>query len=158
MNPIEEKHLDAVLALNNQHAVETSELSRDALADMVDMAFTALQVGDGMDGFILTYADQSHYQGDNFRWFVQRYSSFVYVDRIIVASSARGHGLARSFYQHLIEHARRNGFSHIACEVNRVPPNPASEAFHDALGFNEVGRAEIVGGAKLVRYLIKDLA
>jgi hypothetical protein len=41
----------------------------------------------------------------------------------------------------------------IGCEVNSDPPNPASDAFHERLGFAEVGRAALPGGTKLVRYL-----
>jgi predicted GNAT superfamily acetyltransferase len=37
------------------------------------------------------------------------------------------------------------------CEVNAEPPNPASDAFHAAMGFAEVGSATL-GGGKQVRY------
>ncbi len=43
----------------------------------------------------------------------------------------------------------------MGCEVNLEPPNPVSDAFHEALGFTEVGRAAIHDGKKLVRYLVK---
>jgi uncharacterized protein len=43
----------------------------------------------------------------------------------------------------------------VVCEVNIDPPNPASEAFHLALGFKEVGQATIHGGTKTVRYFEK---
>jgi predicted GNAT superfamily acetyltransferase len=45
------------------------------------------------------------------------------------------------------------GHELIACEVNADPPNPASDAFHAALGFKPVGLAAIHGGSKTVRYL-----
>ena len=45
----------------------------------------------------------------------------------------------------------------VVCEVNREPPNPASDAFHAALGFSEVGLAAIHGGSKTVRYLARAL-
>jgi len=37
------------------------------------------------------------------------------------------------------------------------PPNPASDAFHAAHGFSEVGRSAIHGGSKTVRYLSRAL-
>jgi predicted GNAT superfamily acetyltransferase len=37
------------------------------------------------------------------------------------------------------------------------PPNPASDALHAALGFSEVGRAILPGGAKQVRYLTRQV-
>jgi predicted GNAT superfamily acetyltransferase len=46
----------------------------------------------------------------------------------------------------------------IVCEVNLDPPNPASDAFHAALGFAEVGTAVIDNGDKTVRYLSRRLA
>jgi uncharacterized protein len=41
--------------------------------------------------------------------------------------------------------------------VNSDPPNPASDAFHAALGFEVVGEAAIHDGAKTVRYLARRL-
>ena len=38
-----------------------------------------------------------------------------------------------------------------------LKPNPASDAFHAALGFSEVGGGAIHGGAKTVRYLTRVL-
>jgi predicted GNAT superfamily acetyltransferase len=45
----------------------------------------------------------------------------------------------------------------VVCEVNSEPPNPASDAFHAAMGFTEVGRATIHQGRKTVRYLTREL-
>jgi predicted GNAT superfamily acetyltransferase len=38
-----------------------------------------------------------------------------------------------------------------------IPPNPASDAFHAALGFAEVGSARLFDGMKTVRYLARPL-
>jgi hypothetical protein len=43
----------------------------------------------------------------------------------------------------------------VVCEVNIEPPNPASDKFHRAMGFEEVGQASIHGGTKTVRYFEK---
>jgi uncharacterized protein len=45
----------------------------------------------------------------------------------------------------------------VVCEVNISPPNPASDAFHAALGFAEVGSASVYGESKTVRYLSRAL-
>ena len=44
----------------------------------------------------------------------------------------------------------------MVCEVNAEPPNPASDAFHAALGFTEVGQATLNRG-KVVRYFARLL-
>ena len=82
----------------------------------------------------------------------------MYVDRIAVAPTTRGRGHARRLYDDLFAHALRAGHQRVVCEVNREPPNPASDAFHAALGFAEVGAGTIHGGAKTVRYLVRVLA
>jgi hypothetical protein len=53
--------------------------------------------------------------------------------------------------------ASNAGHDRIVCEVNLHPPNLASDAFHAALGFVEVGKAVIEGGEKTVRYLSRTL-
>jgi uncharacterized protein len=148
----------AVLALNNEHALELSLLDGDALRALLGRAFLARCV-ERVDAFVIAL-DETHptYASPNYLWFRERRSRFVYVDRVVVASSARGRGLARLLYADLIEHAVAAGHERIVCEVNTEPPNPASDAFHAALGFREVGAATIHGGAKTVRYLELDLA
>ena len=53
--------------------------------------------------------------------------------------------------------AGRAGHDQIVCEVNSEPPDPASDAFHTALGFREIGRATIHDGRKAVRYFRRAL-
>jgi L-amino acid N-acyltransferase YncA len=40
---------------------------------------------------------------------------------------------------------------------SREPPNPASDAFHAALSFIEIGAAVIYDGSKTVRYLARQV-
>jgi hypothetical protein len=143
---------DALLALNNSHAQELSWLEPARLAHLISQAFLARRIG-GVDAFMLALDQNATYDSPNFLWFRERYPRFVYVDRIVVASSARGRGLARRLYEDLFEHAAQAGHDRILCEVNLIPPNPASDAFHAALGFAEVGQASIHRGSRTVRYL-----
>jgi len=76
---------------------------------------------------------------------------------VVVAPAARGLGLARLLYENLFARAKADSHTRIVCEVNAVPPNPASDAFHAKLGFAEVGKAIIAGGTKTVRYFAHDL-
>ncbi|MDB5434158.1 MAG: family acetyltransferase, partial [Phenylobacterium sp.] len=97
------------------------------------------------------------YDSPNFLWFRSRYRRFVYVDRIVVASHARGRGHARRLYVDLFEQALQAGHDRVVCEVNSNPPNPASDAFHADLGFTEVGRGSLDSGRKTVSYLARQL-
>lgn len=150
---ISEDMHDAVLALNNAHATELSLLNSGELRALLDGAFYARQL-DGLEAFLIAL-DEKHptYASPNYLWFKTRQSRFVYVDRIVVAEDVRGKGHARLLYADLIEQASAAGHESIVCEVNLDPPNPASDAFHESLGFRQVGTAAIHGGSKTVRYL-----
>ena len=145
----------ALLALNNAHAVELSWLEPERLRRLVAEAFLARRIGDA-DALLLAFDQEADYDSPNFLWFRSRFRRFVYVDRVVVAPQARGRGHARRLYHTLFEHAVRAGHDRLACEVNSSPPNPASDAFHGALGFAEVGTGASHGG-KTVRYLVRGL-
>jgi predicted GNAT superfamily acetyltransferase len=147
----------SLLELNNAHARELSWLEPEQLEDLIEQAFLARRIGK-IDAFLLALDQDARYSSPNFQWFRTRYRRFVYVDRVVVASSARGRGCARRLYGDLFEHAIRVGHAHIFCEVNKIPPNPASDAFHAASGFVEVGTASVHGGSRTVRYLSHTLA
>jgi uncharacterized protein len=145
----------ALLALNNAHAQELSWLEPERLEYLVSEAFLARRIGD-LDAFMLAFDQDARYDSPNFLWFRARYPRFVYVDRIVVAASARGRGCARRLYHDLFEHAVRSGHDRVFCEVNLSPPNPVSDAFHSALGFVEIGTAGV--GNRIVRYLSRALS
>jgi predicted GNAT superfamily acetyltransferase len=145
----------AVLALNNRHAEELSWLEPEQLSHLVSQAFYARRIGE-LEALLIAFDQDADYDSPNFLWFRARYPSFVYVDRIVVAPEARGRGHARHLYEDLFRLAA--GHDVVVCEVNSDPPNPASDAFHAALGFREVGHASIHGGKKTVRYFARPLA
>jgi predicted GNAT superfamily acetyltransferase len=146
----------ALLALNNAHARQLSWLEPERLEHLVRQAFLARRIGN-LDAFMLAFDQGAEYDSPNFQWFRVRYPRFVYVDRIVVASSARGRGFARRLYVDLFEHAAQAGHRQVCCEVNTNPPNPESDAFHAALGFVEVGTASVYDG-RTVRYLSRTLS
>lgn len=157
LRAIEPERETALLVLNNAHAAELSFLDAASLHTLLDGAFYTRCVRH-LDA-VLIALDQTHprYASPNYLWFRARYPRFVYVDRVVVAEAARGKGLARLLYADLFDAALAEGHNLIVCEVNADPPNPASDTFHASLGFEEVGGAEIHGGAKTVRYLARRL-
>ncbi len=145
-----------LLALNNAHARELSWLEPDQLLRLVRTASLALRIGN-VTGLLLAFDQDADYDAGNFLWFRARHSRFVYIDRVVVTTAERGRGHARRLYDAVFGWAFDAGHERIVCEVNLDPPNPASDAFHAALGFAEVGTAVIDGGAKTVRYLSRSL-
>lgn len=141
----------AILALNNEHEVELSFADEARMGMLVREAFVVQRVG-MVDALLFAFDQDALYDSANYRWFCARYSNFLYVDRVVVASHARGQGLARALYERLFAAARTAGKARIVCEVNADPPNPASEAFHRAFGFTPVGTASLENG-KTVTYL-----
>ena len=147
---------DAVLGLNNEHATELSLLDAPRLTQLLSQAFLASKIG-GLEAFMIAFDQSADYRSPNFLWFRDRYPRFAYVDRIAVAGQARGRGHARRLYEHLYAAARQAGHTIVGAEVNAEPPNPASDAFHAALGFEPVGEASIYGGERTVRYYLRRL-
>src|SRR5271156_1641157 len=128
-----------ILALNNAHAIELSWLDLDRLKSLLRQAFYARMIGSA-DAFLLAFDQGASYDSPNYMWFRPRYSRFVYVDRVVVSLSMRGRGYARLLYTDLFEQVRGAAHHVVVCEVNSDPPNPASDAFHAAFEFDEVGR------------------
>ncbi len=146
-------NLPAILALNNAHAAATSWLSPGKLDAMLAAALHVGLVDGGQGGFLLAFDQDAAYDSPNFLWFRARHRRFAYIDRVVVAPALQRRGHGKALYAGLIAAAA----GPVCCEVNRVPPNPASDAFHAALGFQEVGQAEHPDG-KVVRYLRRPLS
>jgi uncharacterized protein len=147
----------AILALNQAHIAETSPLSAAELHALLVQAFHVGLCDEGRDAFLIAFDQDAISASPNFQWFKSRYKRFVYVDRVVVAPHKRGLGLARKLYEDLIAAAAQAGHALIGCEVNVEPPNPVSDAFHEALRFSEVGRASLMSGKKIVRYLVRPV-
>ena len=77
-------------------------------------------------GFLLAIRDGNAYDGDNYKWFANRYETFLYVDRIAVSGEYQRQRLGQRLYSDLFVSARRMGVSHVTCEVNVDPPNAVS--------------------------------
>jgi predicted GNAT superfamily acetyltransferase len=145
---------EELLHLNNASASETSLLTREKLDRLISSALVATVIKPSA-AFLLAFEQSDDYDGQHFLWFRNRLDKFIYVDRVIVAGPYRRLGLGRLLYADLFGRAERRGHTSIVCEVNSRPPNPNSDAFHDAQGFKEVGSAAIDGGVKTARYLLR---
>jgi predicted GNAT superfamily acetyltransferase len=147
--------LQEALVLNSRHEVETSPLGMERLVKMLRVASFSPCFASGK-AFLIAFDDTADYDGASYQWFRREMSGFVYVDRVIVATSAQGDGLGRCLYGCIETDAAARGFRALVCEVNIDPPNPGSLAFHRKLGFREVGRGAVPSGKK-VMYLRKSI-
>jgi predicted GNAT superfamily acetyltransferase len=107
-------------------------------------------LGAEAQAFLLALRPGADYDSPNYQWFARRYADFVYIDRIVVGSTARGAGLAARLYEDLFGRAREAGIEFVTCEFDVDPPNEASRRFHARFGFVEVGSQSIHGGRKSV--------
>jgi len=147
-----ELDFESILGLNDAEVRQTSQMDMDRLLQLVRMStFCRVATIEGqVAAFLIALRDGVPYENDNYRWFSSRFSSFLYVDRIVVSSQFAGRRIGSRLYDELFAFARSQGIGAVVCEYNVVPPNPASRAFHDRFGFRELGRQWVAGGTKQV--------
>ena len=129
--------LAEVHALNEAAVPTVNSLTLEALRGFAcDSAYfrVAEEVGSIL-GFLVGLTPEAEYDSPNFVWFRERYTDFVYVDRIVIGEVARGRGLGRRFYGSFEEFGRNRGSPILACEVNLRPSNERSLHFHHCFGF-----------------------
>jgi hypothetical protein len=145
-----------VLKLNEASVQELSPLDEQRLGYILELAHSCLVVersGEAV-AFALTVAPGTDYDSANYRWFSQRYTDFLYLDRIAVGASERRQGLGARLYDAM--EALAEPFGRMVCDVNTKPRNEASLAFHAARGYAEVGELAH-GSMKTVALFAKEL-
>ena len=145
IRPVGSDDLSTILAHNEAALPHVNSLTHqdlDALcADAVSFPVAVDETGT-IAGFVLVLDETSSYESPNYRYFVDRFDSFWYVDRIVVVEAFRRHGVGRLLYEHLGGTATA---PRICCEVNLDPPNPRSIAFHETIGFRGIGEQDAKG-------------
>jgi len=99
-------------------------------------------IGDVIAGFCLVLPLGSSYDSVNYRWFSDRYDDVMYLDRVAFDLRYRRRGLGTVLYRAVEQRVAEAGIPAIGLEVNADPPNPPSLAFHERLGYREVGRQD----------------
>jgi hypothetical protein len=137
--------LDLVLESNQAAGVSIAAIDRSTLARCFESAtyFRIAEVNGEYAGFLIGVDHHAEHDSPGFRWFRERHSAFVFIDRIVIAPRFRGHGLGRVFYADL------TSFSEVrvpvlGCQVSLEPRDDASLLFHATLGFHET--AQLVDG------------
>ncbi|MGI9201693.1 MAG: GNAT family N-acetyltransferase [Woeseiaceae bacterium] len=150
--------LDDLLALNESEVPHVGTINIEQMQWFARNAdyFRVVEKDHQIAGFLIGLRPGSSYQSRNYRWFCDRYDDFAYVDRVAVAKSARGLGVASKLYADFAA-TLSGSCKALTCEVNILPPNEGSMKFHARLGFREVGSLTSDDGSKKVALLVKDL-
>lgn len=148
--------MDALLTLNNDHAEELSYKTPEGFRDLLEAASHVRAEPEGL-ALLVAFNETCHYDSPNFLWLRERFPRFNYIDRVVVSETARSRGLARRLYAGLEAETRQTARERLVCEINAMPPNPQSDAFHRALGFAPVGEQHLHDRGKTVRYWAKEL-
>ena len=93
---------------------------------------------DIIKAFVLCMREGQPYNSPNYQYISSRFEKFLYVDRIAVQEKFRRKGLAEKIYSTVIDKGKENNLD-ILCEVNTRPSNEPSMAFHQKMGFEEIG-------------------
>jgi predicted GNAT superfamily acetyltransferase len=145
LRPLRDTDTTHILDLNSAAVPAVNELDTEQLEAILASAHSTVAVVADSEpntplGFAILFAAGADYASENYRWFSARSDDFLYVDRIIVAPDHRGQGLGALLYSAVFDAARAIGAAEVYCEVNLKPANPQSLAFHERLGFTEVGQ------------------
>ena len=143
LRPLRETDVAEVLTLNEANVDMLAPMDEARLRELHELAdrFDVLDVDGAFAGFVMTFGPGSSYDSENYQWFTrrhQRHGSFYYLDRIVLHEKFRRRGLGGFVYDEIERVATPYG--RLSLEVNLVPPNEASLAFHARRGYVEVGQ------------------
>ncbi len=158
ISDIKKRHYQDFLRMNEAFVHWLSPLDEAGLSYVLERANYARQIEDGR-GVLIGYAHDADYPDHwNMAWLSRHLENFFYIDRIIIDETAQGKGLGQKLYADVEHYARLRGYDWLACEVNILPNNPASHAFHLREGFEILGEQDFPAQAKAVRYYAKALS
>jgi predicted GNAT superfamily acetyltransferase len=143
------EHHEQVLAINAASRPAVAPLDANELARVLSFTNIALVAvrGEEVVGYVISMPRNAEYDGEEFLEFRKLIPhTFVYIDQLAVVPAHKGSGVARALYTTLASAACELGQVLLCCEVNTLPPNPESAAFHRALGFTPYGKLATRGG------------
>jgi predicted GNAT superfamily acetyltransferase len=163
LRPVRDTDTAQLLELNSAAVPAVNDLATDELAAILAAGHSAIAVVADAEpntvlGFAILFAAGADYDSENYRWFSARDARFLYLDRIVVAPDHRGRGLGALLYSAVFDAARAVCADVVFCEVNLQPPNPESLAFHDRLGFTEIGQQSTKNDTVVVSLLSAEVA
>ena len=157
LRDVRDSELEHVLALNNSAGPNILPLDVERARMFLAEAryFRVAEIDGHLAGFLMALTPDANYDSPNFGWFQRKFNDFVYIDRIVVASNYRRHGLGRVFYADVQSFAEVRS-PRLCCEVFLEPRDDAAVLFHGTYGFREVGQQSVSPYGR-VSLLAKDL-
>lgn len=95
----------------------------------------ALGQGAGLRGFALGISSARPQPHFTQQWFLMRFDSFLYLERLVVAADCQRRGVGRDLLQQTLLWAQENGLERVCCQVHERPANRGAQAFVEAMGF-----------------------
>jgi predicted GNAT superfamily acetyltransferase len=140
LRPLRDTDVADVLGLNEANVTKLAPMDESKLQELREIAdrFDVLDLDGEFGGFVITFAPGATYDSDNYRFFGGRHRRFYYLDRIVLHEQFRRQGFGGYVYDEIERVAAP--YSRICLEVNLVPRNEPSLAFHARRGYVEVGR------------------
>jgi predicted GNAT superfamily acetyltransferase len=150
--------LPEVLELNESSLPHVSSVSLQEMRWFRNHAeyFRVVRSDNRLAGFLIGLRPGLAYNSPNYRWFVEHYADFGYIDRVAVARTARRLGVASLLYEDFAR-TLAGKVNVMTCEVNIRPPNESSMHYHERWGFETVATQETEGGSKEVALMEKRL-
>jgi uncharacterized protein len=140
LRPLRDTDVADVLWLNEANVVNLAPMDEARLLYLRGLAdrFDVVEVDGEFGGFVVTFQAGTTYDSENYRWFTDQGRDFYYLDRIVLREEYRRRGLGGFVYDEIERVATPYG--RLSLEVNLVPRNEASLAFHARRGYVEVGQ------------------
>jgi uncharacterized protein len=140
LRPLRDEDVADVLALNEANVEMLAPLDEEGLRRLQGLAdrFDVLTVDDEFAGFVVTMASGGAYDSPYYGWFSENIDGFYYLDRIVLSPRHRRLGLGGFVYDDVERSAAP--YRRMCLEVNLIPRNDASLAFHASRGYVELGR------------------
>ncbi len=141
----------AVMALNQQGIPQVNRLTLETVRWFARNAvyFRVAEAQEKLTGFLIAITADCSYQSQYFQWFTERYTRFLYIDRVVVAEWARGQRVAWKLYKDVEQRAQELSLP-LVTDVYSNPANDISLMFHKNYGFRIVGNQWVENGTKEV--------
>ena len=138
--PFSDSDLDQIWSINQENIPEVGNVANlERLNQLINWSSHVLVVREQeIAGFIILMRENQDYDSLNYDFFNSQNYPFLYVDRIAIKEGHRRQGLGKMIYEKTIDIANDLNLP-TCCEVNTIPRNGPSLAFHDSFGFKEVG-------------------